>query len=326
MSLSSEVSDYSPAGKWSLRLAFFIGTYVLISFSLSPATFLTLGLIYVDKFAHAAPVLLVGGAAVAGLLYGRDAPTKYAINWVRTRWWNCLPVLLFFLAGVTAFSNLKIQIPTVLPFYADTWFADLDEWIHGAAPWELAHRLDNELWAHFIFSIYEVLWFAQWFGTILLVGMWSNPIARIRYLWAVALTMSIVGTLLALLLSSVGPIYYDHFIGGDRFGGLKVALSSLESSVVVREYADYLLMLYTTGNTGLGGGISAMPSLHVALVVLNAFFLSSLNRWAGAVGWIFAALILYGSVYTGWHYAVDGYVAIAVVSVIWWATGRLVRE
>ncbi len=117
MSLSSEVSDYSPAGKWSVRLAFFIGTYVLISFFLSPATFLTLGLIYVDKFARAVPILLVGSAAVAGLLYGRDAPTKYAINWVRTRWWNCLPVLLFFLAGVTAFSNFKILIsdgPSVL--------------------------------------------------------------------------------------------------------------------------------------------------------------------------------------------------------------------
>ncbi|MER8866395.1 hypothetical protein NKI19_22205 [Mesorhizobium sp. M0751] len=39
-----------------------------------------------------------------------------------------------------------------------------------------------------------------------------------------------------------------------------------------------------------------------------------------------ADLILYGSVFTGWHYAVDGYASIVVVSVIWWATGRLVRE
>ncbi|WP_352458864.1 MULTISPECIES: phosphatase PAP2 family protein [unclassified Mesorhizobium] len=44
------------------------------------------------------------------------------------------------------------------------------------------------------------------------------------------------------------------------------------------------------------------------------------------LGWTFAALILYGSVFTGWHYAVDGYASIIVVSVIWWATGRLVRE
>ena len=190
----------------------------------------------------------------------------------------------------------------------------------------MAHRLDNGLWAFFIFNIYEVVWFAQWFGTILLVGMWSNPIARIRYLWAVALTISIVGTLLALLLSSAGPIYYDHFVGGDRFGGLKVALSGLQFQRRRARICRLSLDALYDRTYWPRGGISAMPSLHVALVVLNAFFLSSLNRWAGAVGWIFAGLILYGSVYTGWHYAVDGYVAIAVVSVIWWATGRLVRE
>jgi membrane-associated phospholipid phosphatase len=62
--------------------------------------------------------------------------------------------------------------------------------------------------------------------------------------------------------------------------------------------------------------------MHVAFATLNAYLLSSLNIWLGILGWIFAALIMYGSVYTGWHYAVDGYVSIIVVSVIWWVTGR----
>jgi hypothetical protein len=269
---------------------------------------------------------LVGGVGTAALIFGREAPTKYAIDMVQTRWRGCVSVLLFFLAGMTAFSTYKSMIPTISPFYADIWLADLDEWLHGAAPWELAHRFDNDLWALFIVKSYEVLWFVQWFGTVLFVGMWSDRIARIRYLWAVALTLSIVGTLLALLLSSVGPIYHDHFVGGDRFGGLNAVMDALGPSSIVREYADYLLMLHTSGNAGMGGGISAMPSVHVALVTLNAYFLSSLNRWLGALGWAFATLIMFGSVYTGWHYAVDGYVSIIVVSVIWWATGRFVRE
>ncbi|TIW95374.1 MAG: hypothetical protein E5V59_12350 [Mesorhizobium sp.] len=326
MVLIAEVSHYSPSAKWSVRLAFCVGVYVLSAFILDPQSFVALSRIYGENFIAAVPILLVGGVGTAALIFGRQAPTRYAVELLRTRGRSCVPVLLFFLIGMTAFSTHKSMIPRIVPFYADPWLADVDEWIHGAAPWELAHRLDHDLWAFFVFKCYDVLWFAQWLGMILFVAMWSDRIARIRYLWAVALTISIVGTLLALLLSSVGPIYYDHFVGGDRFGDLRVAMSGLESSVIVREYAEYLLTLHTTGNAGLGGGISAMPSLHVALATLNAYFLSSLNRWLGVLGWIFAALIMYGSVYTGWHYAVDGYVSIIVVSVIWWGTGRLVRE
>jgi hypothetical protein len=104
---------------------------------------------------------LVGGVGTAALIFGREAPTKYAIDMVQTRWRGCVSVLLFFLAGMTAFSTYKSMIPTISPFYADTWLADLDEWLHGAAPWELAHRFDNDLWALFIVKSYEVLWFVQ---------------------------------------------------------------------------------------------------------------------------------------------------------------------
>ncbi|TIN21837.1 MAG: hypothetical protein E5Y31_19780 [Mesorhizobium sp.] len=37
---------------------------------------------------------------------------------------------------------------------------------------------------------------------------------------------------------------------------------------------------------------------------------------------MYVALILFGSVYSGWHYAIDGYVSIALVILIWWITGK----
>jgi hypothetical protein len=36
-------------------------------------------------------------------------------------------------------------------------------------------------------------------------------------------------------------------------------------------------------------------------------------------------LVLIGSVHLGWHYAVDGYVAIAAVTGFWWIAGRIIR-
>jgi hypothetical protein len=93
-----------------------------------------------------------------------------------------------------------------------------------------------------------------------------------------------------------GPIYYDQFAEEPRFLGLKAVMEELDHSHRVREYANYLLKLYETDQTGFGSGISAMPSVHVGLAVLNALFLSSLNRWAGFIAWPFATVILYGSV------------------------------
>ena len=66
-----------------------------------------------------------------------------------------------------------------------------------------------------------------------------------------------------------------------------------------------------------------MPSMHVAFAILNALLLSDLNRWAGVVGWIYALGVMYGSVYFGWHYAVDGYVSAAAMLTIWRVAGRV---
>lgn len=46
------------------------------------------------------------------------------------------------------------------------------------------------------------------------------------------------------------------------------------------------------------------------------------------VGWVmtaYAVLIWFGSIHLGWHYAIDGPVAIAATVMIWWASGRAVR-
>jgi len=135
MILNSEVCQYSPSAKWSVRLAFCVSIYVLAAFFLDPQSFVALSQIYAEKFLVAIPILLVGGVGSAALIFGRQAPTRYAVELLRTRWRGCVPVLLFFLVGMTAFSTYKSAIPKIVPFYTDPWLADLDEWIHGAAPW-----------------------------------------------------------------------------------------------------------------------------------------------------------------------------------------------
>jgi membrane-associated phospholipid phosphatase len=73
----------------------------------------------------------------------------------------------------------------------------------------------------------------------------------------------------------------------------------------------------------LGGGISAMPSMHVAFSILFALGLRRLSRRWYYVALVYAFVIWVGSIYFGWHYAVDGVFAVPLVLVIWKVSGRI---
>jgi hypothetical protein len=70
-------------------------------------------------------------------------------------------------------------------------------------------------------------------------------------------------------------------------------------------------------------GISAMPSVHVAVAVLFALLGWRTSRWLGWAFTCFAGVVLVGSVHLGWHYAVDGYVSVAATLAIWAVVGAL---
>jgi membrane-associated phospholipid phosphatase len=78
---------------------------------------------------------------------------------------------------------------------------------------------------------------------------------------------------------------------------------------------------YQHSQKGLGSGISAMPSVHVATATLMALFGWQYARRLGMALSVFAAIILLGSIHLGWHYAVDGYAAVLGTLLIWWAVG-----
>src|SRR4030095_8812860 len=85
---------------------------------------------------------------------------------------------------------------------------------------------------------------------------------------------------------------------------------------------DALWEGYVTG-TGLGHGVSAMPSMHVGTSVLFALAAprrSVLRKLLAA----FAVVIFIGSIQLGWHYAVDGYVAAGLARIFWKVAGALV--
>ena len=71
------------------------------------------------------------------------------------------------------------------------------------------------------------------------------------------------------------------------------------------------------------GGIAAAPSLHIGVAVLQALMAWKISPLLGRILTVYAVIILIGSVHLGWHYAVDGYMAIIFAILIWLGVGRL---
>jgi hypothetical protein len=118
------------------------------------------------------------------------------------------------------------------------------------------------------------------------------------------------------LLSSGGPVFYARLGFGDRFAALPI-------EPWVQVASSYLWTDYLRAGGDVGTGISAMPSLHVAIALWVALVLRAYLPRMAVVGYLYFALILIGSVLLGWHYACDGIAAIAITLVCWRAAAGL---
>ena len=224
-----------------------------------------------------------------------------------------------------AFSLLKTSIPLLVPFYADTSLAALDTWMHaGKDPWAMLHDSSvavSALWAERIYTLYWV-YPALLFPMFLVVADRSAERRR-RYLLLYAASWVVIGNLVALAGSSVGPVYYDALLGGDRFAALSGALdSSGIADSRIGALQSVLWQARQAGGIQLGTGISAFPSMHVAIAAIVGLYMAERSRWLILPGLACVLSVLHLSVFTGYHYAVDGYASVLLIGLGAWALRR----
>jgi membrane-associated phospholipid phosphatase len=137
-----------------------------------------------------------------------------------------------------------------------------------------------------------------------------------------------LGTIVTHLMASGGPFAYEALTGSSVFSDLFIHLRAVDMKydLVALDLQAHVWNNVTTGNYERWKGMSAMPSLHVAAAVLFPLVLGRIHAGLGAVGWAIVVLILLGSVYLGWHYAIDGYVGIVGTLGVWSIAGRLTRR
>ncbi|TPK91237.1 MULTISPECIES: phosphatase PAP2 family protein [unclassified Mesorhizobium] len=297
--------------------------YISVAALIWPSAYFAMGEMYLHRLFVFGPLAFLSVMIPAAMIVSPKAPVTLIVTAIRTNGVRTAIVVTTFVLMLSAFTTYKVNIPDIVPFFCDEALADLGELLHGQAPWRIAHAFDSDILSMAVAVTYAKMWFLEWFGLVFFASLFANQPVHLRYLTGMALVIVVAGTLMATLFSSVGPIFYDEFLGGDRYAGLLEVLKQRPPNEHVLSYSDYLLTVYKADQPALGSGISAMPSVHVAIATLNAFYLGRLNRWLGAAGWAFAIFILFGSVYTGWHYVLDGYVSMLVVTVIWRCTASI---
>lgn len=197
-------------------------------------------------------------------------------------------ILSTFLYSITF---LKSMIPVVIPFWADELFAATDRALF-IDPQALALASKPALPA---IGLFYGLWHATHLGGILWVLHWKHG-NKSRHILSFMLTWSI-GMAFAYLFSSKGPLFTGVYDPG-------VAPES------VRMAAEFLWANYQAKGALIGGGISAFPSMHVALAAWLAIVLQ--DRGWPKLGVAYLIGVFACSIILGWHYTLDGVAGIAI--------------
>jgi hypothetical protein len=228
---------------------------------------------------------------------------------------------------LNTYGSWKSMIPDLQPFAWDSWISNVDRSLHlGRLPHELLQATLGHAAITRTIDVLYILWLPV-NGAVIVWQGWSTRLRlRTRFFITYFLVYILLGTVFATALSAGGPCYYSALAGlPDPYASLMEYLGRLsaEQPIIALRVQETLWRNYSEGLNLPFVGISAMPSVHVAVAVLFAIVGWRTSRWLGWAFTAYAVVILVGSVHLGWHYAVDGYVSALLVPVIWVITGRL---
>ncbi len=290
---------------------------------------------WISNLLFVVPALL--GASVVGIIRSRpkswtDLLQEHYLRGsiLSQRAVVALPIIALFPLLFSTFTSMKHSLFIINPFLLDPYLIFIEQYVHGGQPWALLHPFLGHHAVTFLLDIGYTAWFFVIFSVLTAVSGWiERPLLRKQYLISFALCWIMLGTVFATLFASVGPCYYGHFFPTEPnpFHPLMeyLEIASVSRPLIAPVAQEMLLTSYMDPEPGLGKGISAFPSLHVAITALNTIVAWKIARFVGIVATAYLVLIMLGSVHLGWHYAVDGYFSVVAVMVIWKASGMIVR-
>ncbi|MCA0941760.1 phosphatase PAP2 family protein [Salipiger pacificus] len=218
------------------------------------------------------------------------------------------------------FTLFKTTMPQIVPYYADPYLARFDAWLHGNAdPWAIINRLFGPSVMLSLTPLYHGPWLiAAFLFPVILVACDHDHTRVKRYLVLYCASWIVIGNMIALGGMSVGPVFYDRLYDSNRFAMLTWTLryAGVDGSTM-GALQDYLWEMYSAGRESFGTGISAFASVHVSVATVVALYCGERSALLAFPAALFCAIILLISIWSGYHYAVDGYFSIGVMALLW---------
>ena len=269
----------------------------------------------------------IGVLAYAVLTVLRRRPLRSYLRHILTLDWLVLTLRLWIVVVLFAYTYvwLKVCVPLVNTRVWDPTLWRIDQLAHlGFSPSVLA----VELFRGTGLLRWIDLWYMWWMPSVsfIIALFCAAPSSKLRrrFVLSCALTW-ILGASIYTAVPALGPIY----VFGDTW---PEAIQEMPRA----KHAQGLLMdnyqKVLAGRTGglrqfnPTRGIAAMPSLHVGIHWLFALWIWRHLRPLFAFALLGTFFTFIGSVATGWHYAIDGYVGVAVAQLSYWAALRLDRD
>lgn len=246
--------------------------------------------------------------------------TKQAVSFSKN-FFNFVIIYLLFPIFFCSYSSIKQAMPHFFNFNFkhDFSLSKIDYLLHlNNHPWELLQPIFGHPKITLILDSLYIYWGVIFFFTVMYMASHHNLTLRRRFFITLCLSWIFIGNILAALFFSAGPCYFSEVSGPENnpYSELFMYLNSIPDLNAIN-IQEQLWSSFTKNIFMPLGGISAMPSMHVAIATLLALLYMQLNNFYGIIMIIYAVLIQIGSVHLGWHYAIDGYVSSIATIFLW---------
>lgn len=248
---------------------------------------------------------LVGAGLVADAIGRRGArrthSARFGVEAMRARrFFTCgpAPIALLLATAVALLGTSNVTLLNMELLANGSHWRDPVLWRLEGAVFEqiVSLPIDVAAWDR----LYHSAWLIEVIAAFALIVI-GRGLRIVLHYCVTLVVLFYVGRLLGVLNPVMGPAFFRP----DLFGYLDGSATAEAMRMVAGVMSMQPEQAMRAGGVLLGG-ISAMPSLHVAMVSITAYWLFRAARWTAwaTVPWVL--LVWTSTIVLGWHYVTDG--------------------